>query len=518
MAYPSAFNRLTSYLQDGNAGMVFDADFWADLDAEMDDIVTALAQQLTVLRGITTASGRLVANSAATAMSLVATERVVIGSNGQVIVNTTIPWDAAFTPYNVFVSHVPVATYYGSAIDPSQYAVSDNAGTLRVTLTPTTMVIGDIMVISAFTAGAGVLTRLASTANGSGASLVTIEDAGSLFAATTVEGALAEFRVLYNALVTALGTTANIWYKTGLTSAGGANAATGNWAMGTHKITGIGDGVDAQDAVSVAQLLAATQGFSTLTSFFLRKDVAIPWESDQNANGHKLAALVMTDALGTSSEAANKNYVDGAITAQVAPLDTRVTALESGTTGANVRFTRFINYDTAQTNTSWQVPVNITIILVEMWGAGAGGAPGSAGGAGGYAKVYLTVVPLESLLLTVGQKGAGGGGTIAAGGDSYITRSASDLVRAAGGAATTGNGGSATISSGSGETIVGGDGASLNATGGYGGNAGRGGSGGANRDGFIGTTGKAPGGGGGAGKVGVTIGGDGGVGRITITY
>lgn len=518
MAYPSPFARLFNYLQQGQAGMVFDADFWSDLDAELDNIVTSLGQQLTVLRGITSASGRLVANSDATAMSLVATERIVAGSGGQTVFTTTIPWDSAFTTYNVIISHVPVGTYYGSALDPNQFSVAENAGFLEVTILPTTMVIGDIMVISAFTAGAGVLTRLASSANGDGASLVSIEEDGP-YAAVDVQGALVEIRTLFDALTSALGTTSNIWYKTGKLADGTTPAAaSGNWAMATHKITGLGNGVDNQDAVTVAQLLAATQGFSTLTSFFLRKDVAVPWESDQDANGHKLANLVMTSALGTSSEAANKNYVDGAITAQVGPLDTRVTALEAGTTGATTRFTRFLNYDTAQTNTSWQVPVNITLIIVEIWGGGAGGAPGAAGGAGGYAKVYLTTTPLESLLLTVGQKGAGHASVIQAGGDSYITRSASDLVRAAGGAISTGNGGTATISSGSGETITGGDGAALNASGGYGGNAGRGGSGGANRSGFIGTTGKAPGGGGGAGTVSATIGGDGGVGRITITY
>ena len=32
--------------------------------------------------------------------------------------------------------------------------------------------------------------------------------------------------------------------------------------------------------------------------------------TDMNASGHKISSLVMTDPIGTSSEAANKNYVD----------------------------------------------------------------------------------------------------------------------------------------------------------------------------------------------------------------
>lgn len=533
MAYPSPFQRLTSYFADGNAGMVFDADFWADLDSELNNIVTSLSGQLALLQSITSASGQLTGVSAATAMSLVATQRVVAGSAGQTVFNTTIPWNAAFTSYNVTVTRVLSGDTVGPMFDPSQYAIaSDGGGTpyLKITLTPTDTASGDVIVVSAFSAGAGVLNRLALTTTANGASLIGIEDSGGLYSATTVEGALEEIRTTYNALVAALGTTANIWYKTGLTSAGGAISATGNWNMGGNKLTNLVAGSASGDSATVGQLQAATQGFLDLAAYFLRSDVTIPWGIAQNANGRILNNLVMTDSPGTvASEAANQEYVDGYVAAAIAPIQAELSGVVAGNVGNLYRLTRFVTFITAQTNTTWTFPVGTSLVLVEAWGGGSAGVSQFSGPSGGYVKAYIGLnvapaTPVEtSLQITVGagapaSSSDGGASTVALG------SSPSTLLLSAGGGLIAGTGGLAEVFSVAGgvitlqaELINGADTDYSIQSGGPGRDAPRGGGGGRHDPG-TGYAGKAPGGGGGArnwDSVGYAAGG---VGRITITY
>lgn len=56
---------------------------------------------------------------------------------------------------------------------------------------------------------------------------------------------------------------------------------------------------------------------------------------------------------------------------------------------------------------NWDVPADVTELLIEAWGAGGGGAAGGGGGAGGYSKAIFLVVPGETLVLTVGAGGDG---------------------------------------------------------------------------------------------------------------
>lgn len=95
--------------------------------------------------------------------------------------------------------------------------------------------------------------------------------------------------------------------------------------------------------------------------------------------------------------------------------------------------------------TTWNVPSGVSIITVELWGAGGGGGgggdsgAGGAGGGGGYASATIPVTPLETLTIDVGGAGGagdhisfsgeGGGG----GGHSEVRRNTTPLVIAPGG-------------------------------------------------------------------------------------
>jgi hypothetical protein len=105
-------------------------------------------------------------------------------------------------------------------------------------------------------------------------------------------------------------------------------------------------------------------------------------------------------------------------------------------------------------STTWRVPVGVTHIIVELWGAGGGGAAGTSavvggsptaggggggGGSGSYVRASLSVTPGESLTIRVGAAGAGGradatrpqGGL--AGADTLLLREGVPLLVAKGG-------------------------------------------------------------------------------------
>jgi len=88
------------------------------------------------------------------------------------------------------------------------------------------------------------------------------------------------------------------------------------------------------------------------------------------------------------------------------------------------------------------VPANCYFAIIEMWGAGAGGASasdadhGESGSSGAYCKKYLSVVPGDSLVFAIGAGGAtyvASSGSAPAGGDSTLTINGT-LTMTAGGA------------------------------------------------------------------------------------
>jgi len=86
------------------------------------------------------------------------------------------------------------------------------------------------------------------------------------------------------------------------------------------------------------------------------------------------------------------------------------------------------------------VPAGITVIQVEMWGAGGAGVPGTlAGGGGGYCRAVIAVQPGSQLTLYAGSPGTTTSGESGDGGPSSI--SSQDTVIVEAGGATGGNNG-----------------------------------------------------------------------------
>lgn len=531
MPYPPRYLRLTNFLQLLQSGGAWDQNAAGFLDAELNNLVASIDQVVSRFQAITSASGQLINNVSALAMALAGTARFTASAN-QTVFTTTIPWDSSFASTTTQVFRLPAGTTQGFVFDSSGYTVTNASGVLRVTLTGgQTINVNDIIIIDAFSPGAGVLAQLASLTSGQGASLVGIADLGGFFAATTVEGALAEFKTAYNAFVTSVGSTANIIRSDGSVAMAAA------LAMGAHKITGLADGTANTDAVTVQQLNAATQGLLTLTSYFLRADVAIPWQVGQEANSHVLSNLTMTSSLGaTASEAANQSFVTNYVAAQLLPITTTLSTITtSGVTGQ-----RIVTYTTPTSGTgyTWTTPVGVSAAVVELWGGGGSGATGvsydaTGAGGGGYAEAFLTLVTGDVLTLVVG---AGGTITAQTGGDSVLYVNGAEVARAKGGAAGTNdntalNGGDATLTPNvklsGGVTIRGGCGGSPYSNessstyvhfGGSGGASPRGGLGGAGMPtSTVRSDGRAPGGGGGGRNV-TSDGGNGGNGAAHIRY
>lgn len=65
----------------------------------------------------------------------------------------------------------------------------------------------------------------------------------------------------------------------------------------------------------------------------------------------------------------------------------------------------FKNFASFYSSGTFIVPVNVTKIAVEIWGAGGGGNSNAGGGGGGYVYAELTVAPSQTGTITVGNGG-----------------------------------------------------------------------------------------------------------------
>lgn len=72
----------------------------------------------------------------------------------------------------------------------------------------------------------------------------------------------------------------------------------------------------------------------------------------------------------------------------------------------NCQYNNFVSLRSL-TAATWTVPTGITKIMVEVWGAGAGGNVLAGGGAGGYVKAHFTVSPGDVINYTTGDGGSG---------------------------------------------------------------------------------------------------------------
>lgn len=131
--------------------------------------------------------------------------------------------------------------------------------------------------------------------------------------------------------------------------------------------------------------------------------------------------------------------------------NTKSLLLHDGNNWGNLN--KYNNFRQFLSSTTWIVPVNVTSILVEVWGSGGGGngisaAPttvnsghGSGDGGGGYAKALFTITSGTTLTITVGAGGAGGSGGVispyvpAQNGISSVVASPSQSLTVTGGSA-----------------------------------------------------------------------------------
>ena len=183
----------------------------------------------------------------------------------------------------------------------------------------------------------------------------------------------------------------------------------------------------------------------------------------------------------------------------------------------------------SQTFTSsgkFTVPIGVTEITVECWGAGGAGggstsnnSGGSGGGGGGYCINVFSVTPGQQINYTIGAGGTGSTGNGTDGGEtSMLTLTATGGGGGGANRGTVGAGGTATEGTTNTNGNAGTVGGNSGGAGGAGANGGSGGTGSTNASGGVGT---APGGGGGGGERGNGnnySGGNGASGQVRISW
>jgi hypothetical protein len=123
------------------------------------------------------------------------------------------------------------------------------------------------------------------------------------------------------------------------------------------------------------------------------------------ANGNAPAVYIKNNGSGESLMVDGNAIINGTVTINGS-------VLTSG----------FSNFQVFNSSGSFTVPVGVTKLMVELWGAGGGGGgsggggysnsggTGGGGGGGGYVKDIITVTPGQSIPVTVGLGGSGGSG------------------------------------------------------------------------------------------------------------
>lgn len=289
MAYPNYLSRVTNWQQAYNAGLPFS---YANLDAEANNTVTVVNAINNWMRGVTDSSGRLINLAAATAQALAGAQQFT-ATAGQTLFTTSITYESAFNNLNVgvFVN--------GARLSTASVTPSNSSGSLAVTIPARTA--GDIVIIEAYSSGAGLLTRLQSTAVGDGAALVGINDSGSHYSSTNVEAALQEVML---AVLSLSGTIGSIGQYL---KASGSVAMTGNFNAGGHLLSNVADGAASTDAATVGQLTAATASLNELYTQFVRSDGSTTFTGNVNLGSHRITNVSTPTS---STDAANKAYVD----------------------------------------------------------------------------------------------------------------------------------------------------------------------------------------------------------------
>lgn len=205
----------------------------------------------------------------------------------------------------------------GERLAPSSVTISAD----RITISARTA--GDSVVADIFENADSVFARLLSTATGQGSSLLGLEDASGLYAASDAEGAFEEIAAAVNALDTAIGSVEDYL------RADGSVAWTGNQSAGGQKLRDLGAGVLPSDAATVGQLTAATGGdFLSKTGGTMSGDIAM---ADNSLTG-------VADPVN-AQDAVNKRYLStiGILTLLAGSNDTTKVLSPNGSGGLTWR-------------------------------------------------------------------------------------------------------------------------------------------------------------------------------------
>jgi len=256
MAYPPLYTRLSNFVRDAYNGLVSPSP--SSTDAELNAVATSLNAVINTVRGITAASGRLQNVAQAIAQALVATwTGAAPAAPGPIV--TTIAWDSVYSANSMLV------VIGGVALAPSAYTVTHVSGFVEIT--PSTYpATGATTTVWVFEAGAGILTDLASTANGKGASLIGVEDPDDVLIGATVEAGLVEVATNLAALVTSLGALNRY------VLADGTVAMTDDFDAGGFKVTNAADGSADGDLVTVRQIASYIDAWTDLSQFYVKRD------------------------------------------------------------------------------------------------------------------------------------------------------------------------------------------------------------------------------------------------------
>ena len=157
----------------------------------------------------------------------------------------------------------PASDFARVYIDGVRLAPSDvTLAAAAVTVTPA-LAGGETVIVELVNDYDTLRAQLASTDEALGASMLAVRDVLGQFTSADVEGALAELATAHTALVTALGTLDNYALLDG------TRPWQADQGFAGFRLTDVGDGIDPQDVVTVAQLDALAAIYGDLANLYL---------------------------------------------------------------------------------------------------------------------------------------------------------------------------------------------------------------------------------------------------------
>lgn len=237
-------------------------------------------------------------------------------------------------------------------IDPT--LVTLNAGSVDIPARAD----GDIVLVQLFDGADSLLSQLASSVAGLGASLIVIEDVEGLYGADDVEGALAEARGALNSFVNAVGDL-NTYLK-----ADGSVAWTGNQNAGNQRLTNLRAAQDDMDAVNLKQVNAILGDISDLTNKFLKITGGSMRGNINMLNTYRMSNLAKPVA---DNDAVRKIDLDAVTEGKLATGGTAVSAAVGTMTGPATYGADYSDYPTTKPVADQNQATDPADVVVPTW-------------------------------------------------------------------------------------------------------------------------------------------------------